>query len=147
MIEYNVNKEKGIVVAYFKDDEKNTSHDYWFNCIVTKLQKLSQINFLANDLIYDMVLASANEALACAGNLYGKAKVHGDDVFDEEKGKEIARMKLLSKYYKAEGDAIYYFMKRYNRMVHKMLQNASHIRARYKNRIKNYAKKIAEIGG
>ena len=147
MIEYNVNKEKGIVVAYFKDDEKNTSHDYWFNCIVTKLQKLSQINFLANDLIYDMVLASANEALACVGNLYGKAKVHGDDVFDEEKGKEIARMKLLSKYYKAEGDAIYYFMKRYNRMVQKMFQNASRIRVRYRNRIKKYTKKIVEIGG
>lgn len=147
MIEYNVNEEKGTVVAYFKDDEKNTSHEYWFNCIMTKLQKLSQINFLANDLICNMALTSVDEALACTGNLYGKAKVHGDDVFDEEKGKEIARMKLLSKYYQAESDAIYYFTKRYNRMVHEMLQNASHIRARYRNRIKNYAKKIAEIGG
>ena len=147
MIEYNVNEEKGTVVAYFKDDEKNTSHEYWFSCIMIKLRKLSQINFLANDLICNMALTSVDEALACAGNLYGKAKVHGDDVFDEEKGKEIARMKLLSKYYKAESDAIYYFMKRYNRMVHKMLQNGSHIRAKYRNRIKNYAKKIAEIGG
>lgn len=147
MIEYNVNEEKGTVVAYFKDDEKNTSHEYWFNCIMIKLQKLSQINFLANDLICNMALTSVDEALACAGNLYGKAKVHGDDVFDEEKGKEIARAKLLSKYYKAEGDAIYYFMKRYSRMVRKMLKNASHIRKRYRNRIENYAKKIAEIGG
>ena len=147
MIEYNVNEEKGTVVAYFKDDEKNTSHEYWFNCIMIKLQKLSQINFLANDLICNMALTSVDEALACACNLYGKAKVHGDDVFDEEKGKEIARMKLLSKYYKAESDAIYYFMKRYNGMVHKMLLHGSHIRARYSNRIKNYAKKIAEIGG
>ena len=147
MIEYNVNKEKGTVVAYFKGDEKDTSRDYWFNCIMTKLQKLSQTDFLTDDLIYNMALASVNEALACAGNLYGKAKVCGDDVFDEEKGKEIARMKLLSKYYQAESDAIYYFTKRYNRMVHKMLQNGSHIRARYRNRIKNYAKKIAEIGG
>ena len=147
MIEYNVNKEKGIVVAYFKDDEKNTSRDYWFDCIMTKLQKLSQTDFFTNDLMYNMASASVNEALACAGNLYGKAKVHGDDIFDEEKGKEIARMKLLSKYYKAESDAIYYFMKRYNRMVHKILQNAGYIRARYRNRIKNYAKKIVEIGG
>ena len=147
MIEYNVNEEKGTVVAYFKDDEKNTSHEYWFNCIMIKLQKLSQINFLANDLICNMALTSVDEALACAGNLYGKAKVHGDDVFDEEKGKEIARMKLLSKYYKAESDAIYYFMKRYNRMVQKMFQNASRIRVRYRNRIKKYAKKIVEIGG
>ena len=147
MIEYNVNEEKGTVVAYFKDDEKNTSHEYWFSCIMIKLRKLSQINFLANDLICNMALTSVDEALACAGNLYGKAKVHGDDVFDEEKGKEIARMKLLSKYYKAESDAIYYFMKRYNRMVQKMFQNASRIRVRYRNRIKKYAKKIVEIGG
>ena len=147
MIEYNVNKEKGTVVAYFKDDRKNTSRDYWFNCIMTKLQKLSQTDFFTNDLMYNMASASVNEALACAGNLYGKAKVHGDDVFDEEKGKEIARMKLLSKYYQAESDAIYYFTKRYNEMMHRMLKNASHIRARYRNRIENYAKKIAEIGG
>lgn len=147
MIEYNVNKEKGIVVAYFKDDEKNTSRDYWFDCIMTKLQKLSQTDFFTNDLMYNMASASLNEALACAGNLYGKAKVHGDDIFDEEKGKEIARMKLLSKYYQAESDAIYYFMKRYNEMMQKMLQNASRIRIRYRNRIKKYAKKIVEIGG
>lgn len=147
MIEYNVNKEKGIVVAYFKDDEKNTSRNYWFDCIMTKLQKLSQTDFFTNDLMYNMASASLNEALACAGNLYGKAKVHGDDVFDEEKGKEIARMKLLSKYYQAESDAIYYFMKRYNEMMQKMLQNASRIRIRYRNRIKKYAKKIVEIGG
>ena len=147
MIEYNVNKEKGIVVAYFKDDEKNTSRDYWFDCIMTKLQKLSQTDFFTNDLMYNMASASLNEALACAGNLYGKAKVHGDDIFDEEKGKEIARMKLLSKYYQAESDAIYYFMKRYNDMMQKMLQNASRIRIRYRNRIKKYAKKIVEIGG
>ena len=69
------------------------------------------------------------------------------DVFDKEKGKEIARMKLLSKYYQAESDAIYYFMKRYNEMMQKMLQNASRIRIRYRNRIKKYAKKIVEIGG
>ena len=147
MIEYNVNKEKGTVVAYFKGDEKDTSRDYWFNCIMNKLQKLSQTDFFTNDLMYNMALASLNEALACAGNLYGKAKVCGDDIFDEEKGKEIARMKLLSKYYKAESDAIYYFMKRYNRMVQKMFQNASRIRVRYRNRIKKYAKKIVEIGG
>lgn len=147
MIEYNVNKEKGIVVAYFKDNEKNTSRDYWFDCIMTKLQKLSQTDFFTNDLMYNMASASLNEALACAGNLYGKAKVHGDDIFDEEKGKEIARMKLLSKYYQAESDAIYYFMKRYNEMMQKMLQNASRIRIRYRNRIKKYAKKIVEIGG
>lgn len=147
MIEYNVNKEKGIVVAYFKDNEKNTSRDYWFDCIMTKLQKLSQTDFFTNDLMYNMASASLNEALACAGNLYGKAKVHGDDIFDEEKGKEIARMKLLSKYYQAESDAIYYFMKRYNEMMQKMFQNASRIRVRYRNRIKKYAKKIVEIGG
>ena len=41
MIEYNVNKGKGTVVAYFKGDEKDTSRDYWFNCIMNKLQKLS----------------------------------------------------------------------------------------------------------
>ena len=147
MIEYNVNKEKGIVVAYFKDDEKNTSRDYWFDCIMTKLQKLSQTDFFTNDLMYNMASASLNKALACAGNLYGKAKVCGDDVFDEEKGKEIARMKLLSKYYQAESDAIYYFMKRYNEMMHRMFKNASRIRIRYRNRIKKYAKKIVEIGG
>ena len=147
MIEYNVNKEKGIVVAYFKDDEKNTSRDYWFDCIMTKLQKLSQTDFFTNDLMYNMASASLNEALACAGNLYSKAKVHGDDIFDEEKGKEIARMKLLSKYYQAESDAIYYFMKRYNEMMHRMLKNASRIRIRYRNRIKKYTKKIVEIGG
>lgn len=147
MIEYNVNKEKGTVVAYFKDDSEHTSHDYWANCILTKLQKLSQTNLLVNDQVCGMALASTDEALACAGNLYGKAKIYGNDTFDEKKGKEIARAKLLSKYYEAESNAIYYFTKRYNEMVHKMIENASHIRARYRKRIENYAKKITEIGG
>lgn len=145
MIKYNVNKEKGIVVAYFSDG--GSTRDYWEDCIMIKLQKLSQTNFFVDNFACSTAFASVDEALACAGNLYGKAKVHGDDVFDEEKGKEIARMKLLSKYYQAESDAIYYFTRRYNEMMHKMLKNASHIRARYRNRIENYAKKIAEIGG
>lgn len=77
-IKYFINKEKGIIVAVLEDC-KDDFHDY----MLTK----------------DRAFSIWNECCPMREKYVGKAKCCSSDNFDEEYGKELARTRLLLKYY------------------------------------------------
>lgn len=77
-IKYFINKEKGIIVAVLEDCE-----DDFYDYMLTK----------------DPAFSILDEHLPMREKYIGKAKCCSSDNFDEEYGKELARTRLLLKYY------------------------------------------------
>ena len=95
MIKYNVNEEKGIVVAYFGGGK-----NYIKECIYIRMCKLTEYDF--NNPIDDIV--EREFAGLDSSYFVGKSKVNFDavDKFDIEIGKIMAHDRLLNKYHKLE---------------------------------------------
>lgn len=93
MIKYNVNEEKGTVVAYFDGGK-----EYIENCIRYRMYKLTE-----HDYVLDKTI---NKEFVGLDSSYfvGKSKVNFDagDKFDLEIGKIMAHDRLLNKYHKLE---------------------------------------------
>lgn len=77
-IKYFINKEKGIIVAVLEDCK-----DDFFYYMLTK----------------DPAVPISEECPLMREKYIGKAKCCSSDNFDEEYGKELARTRLLLKYY------------------------------------------------
>lgn len=93
MIKYNVNEEKGTVVAYFDGGK-----EYIENCIYDRMCKLTNYNYAIGMII-------ARETVGLDPSYFvGKSKVNFDagDKFDLEIGKIMAHDRLLNKYHKLE---------------------------------------------
>ena len=114
MIKYNVNKEKRTVVAYF-----DGNYDYWLISLNHFLNK-----FTAETFVDYNVISSIMESVLRERKLYGKASCSKDDKWDEEKGKEIAKNKLIKRWNKAKIKALYqlkyYFDKQYKAIDEKI---------------------------
>ena len=92
MIKYNVNKEKRTVVAYFEDN-----YDYWFSNLYHFLSK-----FTAKMYFDEVIELTIVESVLKNRKLYGKASCYKEDKWDEEKGKEIAKNKLIKRWNNAK---------------------------------------------
>ena len=95
MIKYNVNKEKGTVVAHFDGGK-----EYIKECIYDRMCKLTDYDF--NNSIDGIV---EREFVGLDSSYFvGKSKVNFDagDKFDLEIGKIMAHDRLLNKYHKLE---------------------------------------------
>lgn len=96
MIRYEINEQKGIIVARFYGVHMKSQ-----DCISVSLQamvnnlfkecRFLHFNWQAHIKIID------DEVSRC-GEIIGKAKCHPDDKFDIEVGKGIAKGKLLTKW-------------------------------------------------
>ena len=92
MIEYRINKDKGVVCAFMT----NCNHDFVnfvYNC--TAVHRNGDCNFVA-DLIDKKLLEEFPDRFFAVA----KCNPETNDTWNEEFGKEVAKAKLLSKYYR-----------------------------------------------
>ena len=111
MIKYNVNEEKQTVAAFFEGKKNFDGHhgdtkDYWIQCIVDKVRRMfAEREFIDYRAVvntaYDMAFDAVNQLDSVAG-----IATSNDGKFDVEKFKEIAKARLLRRYYRAEYDVV-----------------------------------------
>ena len=109
MIKYFVNKEKRTVVAKFENTFVLTDKGVWGKYIANHICKT--INKTKGGI--DLYLNERNiyykfieDAIKQNDSCYGIAKCADTDTFDVEKGKEIAKKRLLKKYYSTQERAL-----------------------------------------
>lgn len=95
MITYKINREKGVVVAFFARTGL-TAKEVWGENLANMLCKLDTHGRYYN-LIEDIVNKVLNGRV-----VVGRAKLMEGDTFDEEVGKNIAREDLFNRYRLAE---------------------------------------------
>lgn len=109
MIKYFVNKEKKTVVAKFENTSVLTDKGVWGKYIANHIFKTISktkgcINLYLNDrnIYYKFIEDAIKQNDSC----YGIAKCADTDTFDVEKGKELAKKRLLKKYYNTQERAL-----------------------------------------
>lgn len=103
MIRYNIDKEKGIIIAYFYNPESNKSglsllredlRKYAFNRAVywprSKYFELG-LNSSMSSAVNDFLQGYTEDAIR------GIAKLSPNDTWDEEFGKDLAKKKLIKR--------------------------------------------------
>ena len=109
MIKYFVNKEKKTVVAKFENTSVLTDKGVWEKYIANHICKtISKTKggidlYLSDRNIYYKFI---EDAIKQNDSYYGIAKCADTDTFDIEKGKEIAKKRLLKKYYSTQERAL-----------------------------------------
>lgn len=109
MIKYFVNEEKKTVVAKFENTSVLTDKGVWEKYIVNHICKtISKTKggidlYLSDRNIYYKFI---DDAIKQNDSCYGIAKCADTDTFDVEKGKEIAKKRLLKKYYRTQEIAL-----------------------------------------
>ena len=109
MIKYFVNKEKKTVVAKFENTSVLTDKGVWEKYIANHICKtISKTKggidlYLSDRAIYYKFI---DDAIKQNDSYYGIAKCADTDTFDVEKGKEIAKKRLLKKYYSTQERAL-----------------------------------------
>lgn len=98
MITYKINKEKGVVIAFFAQPGL-TAKEVWEENLSNMLFKMDVHGRFYN-LVGDIVDKVLKERV-----VVGKAKLMEGDTFDEEVGKKIAREDLFNRYRIAEVQA------------------------------------------
>lgn len=109
MIKYIVNNEKKVVVAKFEKNYQDSKDKYiWKKFIVSHLGNilwkagLRDVNLIAYGII-DNILDET-------GPFCGVAKCAPNDTFDVKKGKELAKKRLLKKYYRVQKKVVQYYV-------------------------------------
>lgn len=101
MVKYHVDAENGIVVASLEGVEYDAA------CVINKYLGGSKMSV---DEVKELKKQGANIAIfednRIKNKYVGVARCHADDTFDEEKGKEIARKRMLIKYNKDKSEVI-----------------------------------------
>lgn len=109
MIQYFVNEKKKTVVAKFENKFAYNDQEMWVEYLVTHIRKVAKKsnNFFKRPFgdevsVYKLVtdIVKQNDFY------YGFAQCNGDDTFDIEKGKELAKKRLLKKYYDTQTDVM-----------------------------------------
>lgn len=98
MITYKINKEKGVVVAFFAQPGL-TAKEVWEDNLSNMLFK-TDVHGRFYNLVGDIVDKVLKERV-----VVGRAKCMEGDTFDEEVGKNIAREDLFNRYRLAEVQA------------------------------------------
>ena len=139
MIKYFVNEEKRTVVAKFENTFVLTDNGVWKKYIANHICKTISktkggIDLYLNDknIYYKFIEDAIKQNDSC----YGIARCAGTDTFDVEKGKEIAKKRLLKKYYKTQERALL-------NIIHAM-NSVQHVLFRDYHKSKNKAGKFAQ---
>ena len=109
MIKYFVNKEKKTVVAKFENTFVLTDKGVWEKYIANHICKTINKTKCGNDLYLNdknIYYKFIEDAIKQNDSYYGIAKCADTDTFDVEKGKDIAKKRLLKKYYSTQERAL-----------------------------------------
>ena len=109
MIKYFVNKEKRTVVAKFENTFVLTDKGVWEKYIANHICKTINKTKGGNDLYLNdknIYFKFIEDAIKQNDSYYGIAKCADTDTFDVEKGKDIAKKRLLKKYYSTQERAL-----------------------------------------
>ena len=109
MIKYFVNKEKRTVVAKFENTFVLTDKGVWEKYIANHICKTISKTKGGNDLYLNdknIYYKFIEDAIKQNDSCYGIAKCANTDTFDVEKGKELAKKRLLKKYYSTQERAL-----------------------------------------
>ena len=98
MITYKINKEKGVVVAFFAQPGL-TAREVWRENLANMLFKMD-VHGRFYDIVGDIVDKALKDRI-----VVGRAKLMDGDTFNEEVGKNIAREDLFNRYRLAEVQA------------------------------------------
>ena len=109
MIKYFINEDKKTVVAKFENTSVLTDNGVWEKYIANHICKTISktkggVNLYLNDrnIYYKFIEDAIKQNDSC----YGIARCADTDTFDVEKGKEIAKKRLLKKYYSTQERAL-----------------------------------------
>ena len=109
MIKYFVNEEKKTVVAKFENTSVLTDKGVWGKYIANHIYKTISktkggIDLYLNErnIYYKFIEDAIKQNDSC----YGIAKCADTDAFDVEKGKDLAKKRLLKKYYRTQERAL-----------------------------------------
>ena len=109
MIQYFIDEKKKTVVAKFERKFVYNDQEMWVEYLVTHIRKVAKKsnNFFKRPFgdgisIYKLV----TDIVKQNDSYYGMAQCSGDDTFDVEKGKELAKKRLLKKYYDTQADVM-----------------------------------------
>ena len=111
MIKYNVNEEKQTVAAFFEgkkgfDGRIGDTKDYWIQCIADKARRMfAEKDFIDYYAVINTAFDTASYAVNQLDSVAGVA-TSNDGKFDVEKFKEIAKARLLRRYYRVEYDVV-----------------------------------------
>lgn len=109
MIKYFVNEEKKTVVAKFENTSVLTDKGVWEKYIVNHICKTISKTKCGNDLYLNdrnIYYKFIDDAIKQNDSCYGIAKCADTDTFDVEKGKDLAKKRLLKKYYSTQERAL-----------------------------------------
>ena len=109
MIKYFVNKERRTVVAKVENTFVLTDKGVWEKYIANHICKTINKTKGGNDLYLNdknIYYKFIEDAIKQNDSCYGIAKCADTDTFDVEKGKEIAKKRLLKKYYSTQERAL-----------------------------------------
>ena len=144
MIKYFVNKEKKTVVAKFENTFVLTDKGVWEKYIANHICKTISKTKGGNDLYLNdknIYYKFIEDAIKQNDFCYGIAKCADTDTFDIEKGKEIAKKRLLKKYYSTQERALLNIIHAMN-SVHQVLFKDYH---KSKNKAGKFAQEIKII--
>ena len=139
MIKYFINEEKKPVVAKFETTSVLTDKDVWKKYIVNHIFKTIRKTKSGIDLYLDdkdIYYKFIEDAIKQNDSCYGIAKCADTDTFDIEKGKEIAKKRLLKKYYNTQKRALL-------NIIHTM-NNVQQVLFKDYHKSKNKAGKVAQ---
>lgn len=109
MIKYFVNEEKKTVVAKFENTFVLTDKGVWRKYIANHICKTISKTKGGNDLYLNdknIYYKFIEDAIKQNDSCCGIAKCADTDTFDVEKGKELAKKRLLKKYYSTQERAL-----------------------------------------
>lgn len=112
MIKYNVNEEKQTVAAFFEgrksfDGHTGDTKDYWIQCIADKARRMfAERDFIDYHAVVNTAFDTAFRAVNQLDSVAGVA-TSNDGKFDVEKFKEIAKARLLRRYYRVEREVMH----------------------------------------
>ena len=109
MIKYFVNKKKKTVAAKFENTSVLTDKDVWEKYIVNHIYKTISKTKGSNDLYLNdrtIYYKFIEDAIKQNDSCYGIARCADTDTFDVEKGKDLAKKRLLKKYYNTQERAL-----------------------------------------
>ena len=139
MIKYFVNKEKRTVVAMFEKGFVLTDNGVWKKYIANHICKTIDKTKGGNDLYLNdknIYYKFIEDAIKQNDSCCGIAKCADTDTFDVEKGKEIAKKRLLKKYYNTQERALL-------NIIHAM-NSVQQVLFRDYHKSKNKAGKVAQ---
>ena len=109
MIQYFVNEKKKTVIAKFENKFAYNDQEMWVEYLIAHIRKVAKKsnNFFKRPFgdevsIYKLV----TDVVKQNDSYYGFAQCNGDDTFNIEKGKELAKKRLLKKYYDTQVDVV-----------------------------------------